>query len=180
MDALAMIGAVIGKVRRNHALEHATIAVLLARHGLGLQLAGHAAPGGFYISGNVTAAQVGSAAEEALVRLQGGERHLALSPLCGTNIVLGGGLAGLASLAVLGSGDRRAALAGRAGRGDRRRARRAAVRPLRATLRDDLRRSAGPAHHGHGRAPLRPLAAHQSGDAQRVSCNHTRPRSSTG
>ena len=106
MGVLAMIGAMIGKVRRNHGLEHATIAVLLARHGLGLQLAGHAAPGGFYISGNVTAAQVGSAAEEALVRLQGGERHLALSPLCGTNIVLGGGLAGLASLAVLGSGER--------------------------------------------------------------------------
>ncbi|MCY3887284.1 MAG: DUF6391 domain-containing protein [Chloroflexi bacterium] len=106
MDTLAMIGAMIGKVQRNHALEHATIAVLLARHGLGLQLAGHAAPGGFYISGNVTAAQVGSAAEEALLRLQGGERHLALSPLCGTNIVLGGGLAGLASLAVLGSGER--------------------------------------------------------------------------
>ena len=102
MHALAMIG----KVRRNHALEHATIAVLLARHGPRLRLAGHAAPGGFYIIGNVTVAHVGSAADEALARLHGGERHLALSPLCGTNIVLGGGLAGLASLATLGDGKR--------------------------------------------------------------------------
>lgn len=100
------VPAVIGKVRRNHALEHATIAVLLARHGPGLRLAGHAAPGGFYITGNVTAAQVGGAADEALTRLQGGERYLALSPLCGTNILVGGALAGLASLATLGSGER--------------------------------------------------------------------------
>ena len=96
----------IDAVRRNHALEHATVAVLLARHGPGLRLAGRAAPGGFYIMGNVTGDQVSSAADEALARLQRGERHLAVSPLCGTNIAVAGGVAGLASLAALGSGER--------------------------------------------------------------------------
>jgi hypothetical protein len=96
----------IGAVRRNHALEHATVAVLLAQHGPGLRLAGRAAPGGFYIVGNVTDAQVSSAADEALARLQRGESHLAVSPLCGTNIAVAGGMAGLTSLMVLGSSAR--------------------------------------------------------------------------
>ncbi len=93
-------------VRRNHALEHATVAVLLSRRGPGLRLIGRAAPDGFYIFGGLAADELADAAAEALARLQRGESDLAVSPLCGTNLAVAGLLAGLASLLVLGSGDR--------------------------------------------------------------------------
>ncbi len=102
-----MIGRIIGSVRRNHALEHATVSVLLSRMGPNVRLVGRAVSDGFYIySTSLKPDQLESAAEEALDRMQQGESHLAVSPLCGTNLAVGGSLAGLAAMLAVGSGDR--------------------------------------------------------------------------
>ena len=101
-----MLSRLIGSVRRNHALEHATVAVLLSRRGPTVRLVGHAASDGFYVRGNVSRRELASAADEALDRMQRGEANLAVSPLCGTNLAVGGVLAGLAATLALGSCDR--------------------------------------------------------------------------
>ena len=93
-------------IRRNHGLEHATVAVLLSRRGPTLRVVGRAAPNGFYLYGNVGEAELLSAADEALTLLQRGERSLAVSPLCGTNLAAGGVLAGISTLAVAGGPNR--------------------------------------------------------------------------
>ena len=96
----------IQATRQNHALEHATIAILLRRSNIHTRIAGRASPGGFHVYGNLPTPLVEEAAHEALRRLKNGERELALSPFCGTNIAVAGILAGLASILVMGSGNR--------------------------------------------------------------------------
>jgi len=91
-------------VRRNHALEHATIALLIAQMGRPLKLVGRATADGFYLLGNVAEGEVLAAAREALFRLRRGEVHLAISPMCGTNLVTAGVMAGLAAFAALRKG----------------------------------------------------------------------------
>lgn len=98
MNAIQKIAA----TRRNHALEHATVTVLLERHGFSRSLAGRSNSRGFYVYGNVDTEELRSAAEEALRRLQEGERTLAVSPFCGTTIAVTGMLAGVASVALAG------------------------------------------------------------------------------
>ncbi|HXG41584.1 MAG TPA: DUF6391 domain-containing protein [Dehalococcoidia bacterium] len=98
-----MIDAVrrhVEAVRRNHALEHATIAVLLSRLGRPVQLLGRASGDGFYIVGRVGAEDLQASVLEALARLRRGESYLAVSPLCGTNISLTGLLTGLSAFLV--------------------------------------------------------------------------------
>lgn len=90
-------------VRRNHALEHATVAVLLARHGP-TRLAGRASGDGFFLLGDIDADELADCAREALRRLQAGQATLAVSPLCGTNIAVAGVLAAGAATAVLATG----------------------------------------------------------------------------
>ncbi len=90
-------------IRRNHALEHATVAVLLARHGP-MRLAGRATASGFVIIGNLDPAELEDAAHEALRRLRAGESSLAVSPLCGTTLAVGAGLSALAATLVLATG----------------------------------------------------------------------------
>lgn len=97
-----MLTRLINSVRRNHALEHATIAVMLKRHGQ-VRVVGRAAPDGFYIYGNVPTEGLKEWADEALARLQGGEAHLAVSPLCGTNLAVAGVLAGVGSYVAMGA-----------------------------------------------------------------------------
>ena len=102
-----MLRDLVEAVRRNHALEHATVAVMLGRIGPQLRLVGRAVPDGFYIYGDVPERQVATSAQEALQRLQRGEAMLAVSPLCGTNLAVAGALAGVtATLASTGSGSR--------------------------------------------------------------------------
>lgn len=98
MDAssiLAPVTAIAGRwltdVRRNHGLEHATVAVLFARNGP-QRLAGRASGNGFFILGDVDPTLLRSCADEALLRLQRGEAGLAVSPMCGTNLVVTGAL----------------------------------------------------------------------------------------
>lgn len=98
-----MIRRWLDSVRRNHALEHATVAVLLARHGP-RRLAGRATKNGFFFVGDVPSEELEASAHEALRRLQRGEAGLAVSPLCGTNLAVAGLLAAGAATATLARG----------------------------------------------------------------------------
>lgn len=82
---------IVRRTRRNHALEHATIHVLSGRI-KSARLAGRSSDSGFVLIGNVPTAEVERAAQEALTRMQKGERRLALHPNCGTNLVTAGAL----------------------------------------------------------------------------------------
>jgi len=98
--------APISRVRRNHGLEHATLHVLAERHP-GRPLAGHSDFGGFWIIGDLSAEELGSAIQEARARLSSGETKLAVHPNCGTNFATSGVLAGLAAaVAMFGVGKR--------------------------------------------------------------------------
>jgi len=91
----------IATMRRNHALEHATIHILTRRYPH-LHFVGRTTPKGFYIYGAVETEAVSAAASEALGRLQAGERELALHPRCGTNLAVAGVLAGISSFMAMG------------------------------------------------------------------------------
>lgn len=95
----------VRKVRRNHALEHATVHMLAARI-KGLRIAGRSTDGGYILIGNVPQAAVEEAAAEALRRMQNGEAKLALHPNCGTNLVTTGAMTTFASLIGLRSSQR--------------------------------------------------------------------------
>ncbi len=96
-DLVARGAGIIRAVRQNHALEHATIAILLQRLNGRVRMMGRAGWNGFYIFGNIPTEVIEEAAHEALRRLQSGEKDLAVSPMCGTNIVVAGLAAGVAS-----------------------------------------------------------------------------------
>lgn len=107
-SALQLTGAVLAQqlqaLRRNHALEHATLHVL-AQQFPHAMLAGRADARGFVLYGSVPGAAVQAAAHSALQRLRSGEQQLALHPNCGTNLVAAGLLAALAArVATAGSG----------------------------------------------------------------------------
>lgn len=89
----------VRRVRRNHALEHATVHVLSGRRP-GIPLAGRSDGGGFWLYGDVETEDVRAAATTALARLPS-EPQLAIHPYCGTNLVVGGLLAAAAALAAL-------------------------------------------------------------------------------
>lgn len=94
-------GRLFSRIRRNHALEHATLHVLSERY-RPIRLMGNASPWGFCIYGAVPTEAVRAAAEEALRRLRNGERHLAVHPTCGSTLAVAGVLAGLGAFLVLG------------------------------------------------------------------------------
>ena len=97
---------ILSRIRRNHGLEHATLNVLAQRHP-NQPMGGHSDLNGFWIVGNFSTEEMRSAVEEALVRLRGGERKLAVHPNCGTNIATSGVMAGsVAGLAMMGAGER--------------------------------------------------------------------------
>ncbi|MDX1993190.1 MAG: DUF6391 domain-containing protein [bacterium] len=96
---------IIRRVRRNHALEHATIH-MLSRANRNLRMAGRSSDGGFVLIGNVATDQVEKAADDALRRLNSGESNLALHPNCGTNLVTAGALTTFVALIGMGSRSR--------------------------------------------------------------------------
>ncbi|MCK9487296.1 MAG: DUF6391 domain-containing protein [Dehalococcoidia bacterium] len=100
MFPLNMVRRWLDDVRRNHALEHATVAVLFARKGP-QRLAGRASGNGFFILGNVDPVLLQSCADEALIRLQRGESNLAVSPMCGTNLAVTGAVCATFTMASL-------------------------------------------------------------------------------
>ncbi len=91
----------ISRVRRNHAIEHATVHVLTARDP-SLRLVGRADSTGFNIYGEIPSEELESAAREGLDRLKNGEKMLAVHPRCGTNLVAVGLLTGAAAALALG------------------------------------------------------------------------------
>ena len=91
----------VRQTRQNHALEHATIAVMLEK-GAQPPLGGYSTPGGFFVFGRVSTEAVSEAAFEALDRLAEGQRELAISPYCGTNMVAGAVLTGLVTAVIMG------------------------------------------------------------------------------
>ncbi|HET89738.1 MAG TPA: hypothetical protein ENN99_03225 [Chloroflexi bacterium] len=91
---------VLSHVRRNHALEHATIQVLSERH-RDLRVAGRSSLWGFYLYGQVGSEEVLAAAQEGLRRLRQGQSQMALHRNCGSNFVVAGTLAGLGAFLVI-------------------------------------------------------------------------------
>ena len=90
------------RIRRNHALEHATITIAhskLKEQGI---LGGNSTQWGFFVYGDVSTEALSQAAAEALERLRAGEKELAISPYCGTNLVVSATLTGLACAWALG------------------------------------------------------------------------------
>ena len=90
-------------LRRNHALEHATIVVMMEREP-GRRLNGFSTDDGFFVQGVRSLAEVESAAREAIRRLHNGEKGLAIHRNCGTTIVAANLLAAVFFLAALGVG----------------------------------------------------------------------------
>jgi hypothetical protein len=89
-------------LRRNHALEHATIAVMMEREP-GRKLNGFSTDDGFFVQGVRSISEVESAAREAMRRLQNGEKRLAIHRNCGTTIVAANLLSAIFFLVTLGS-----------------------------------------------------------------------------
>ena len=87
-------------LRRNHALEHATVNVIEERYGPS-RLSGLARPSGFIIQGGAPPELVTDAANEALKRLRAGERHLAIHRRCGTTLLAAQLVMAIAFLSVL-------------------------------------------------------------------------------
>lgn len=90
----------IQAIRRNHALEHATLNIL-NRRSPQYSLAGYSDPGGFWVFGEIPTDELSETAHEALRRLSDGESKLAIHPHCGTNYATMGIVAGIATWAVL-------------------------------------------------------------------------------
>ncbi len=89
-------------IRRNHALEHATIHILSQRYPQKAFI-GRSDARGFYIYGDLTSDQLWESVQEALTRLQQGDDRLAIHPNCGTNLVVAGLLGGTASYLAMAS-----------------------------------------------------------------------------
>jgi hypothetical protein len=86
------------RLRRNHALEHATIHLLSARYPWGTFI-GRSDGQGFFLFGDVPGSAVRQAALEALARLRAGEARLSIHPNCGTNLLTSGVLGASAAFA---------------------------------------------------------------------------------
>ena len=90
-------------LRRNHALEHATIVVMMEREP-GRRFNGFSDDDGFFVQGVHSTDEVDSAAREALRRMRAGEKRLAIHRNCGTTIVAANLLAAVFFLGAIGLG----------------------------------------------------------------------------
>lgn len=98
---MSLLSQLVWKVRRNHAIEHATMHLLSSANPT-LHLVGRSDWRGFSLYGEVDTHTVLRAASEAIARLRSREGWLAIHPNCGTNlaaaILLTGGAAYLAAV----------------------------------------------------------------------------------
>ena len=90
-------------LRRNHALEHATIVVMMEKD-RGRKFNGFSDDDGFFVQGVRSTDEVDAAAREALRRLRAGEKGLAIHRNCGTTIVAANLLAAVFFLGAMGLG----------------------------------------------------------------------------
>ena len=96
MSPIALARLLMRRTRQHHAIEHATLHMLAERFPL-RSFAAVSDPLGFTIYGDVTEPLLRRAVGDALLRLQAGERHLAIHPNCGTNLATSAVLATLAA-----------------------------------------------------------------------------------
>ncbi len=96
-----MLTEIIRRVRRNHALEHATVTLML-EEGVRGPLGGYSTPYGFFIIGNISTEQLTRIVGDALAMLTGGQKEMAISPHCGTNLAVGAIISGLLTKMVMG------------------------------------------------------------------------------
>jgi hypothetical protein len=97
-----LLRSLVDSIRRNHGIEHATVTLLLARQTGHKRMFGRATHDGFYLYADVDEKEFEESAHEALRRMKAGEDGLAVSPLCGTNIVMTGLMTALISLMTVG------------------------------------------------------------------------------
>lgn len=90
----------ISHIRRNHALEHASIHVLSTRYPLH-QIVGYSDSQGFFLYSSLPIESIEQAVSNALSRLRAGERRLAIHPNCGTNLLAAAALTATASFLAL-------------------------------------------------------------------------------
>jgi hypothetical protein len=90
------------RTRRNHALEHATMNLLVRRYP-DAQIAGMSGPLGFTLLSSLTGEQIIPTVRQALGSLKVGQGDLALHENCGTNLVVTAALTTVATLAGLGA-----------------------------------------------------------------------------
>ena len=96
---------VISHIRKNHAMEHATIH-LLTEAMPGVSFSGYSLIKGYWILGKAELQDVQKAAEMAYARLNNGEKKLAVHPNCGTNLaVIGLCTAAAAMVTTIGESD---------------------------------------------------------------------------
>jgi hypothetical protein len=95
-------GALLNRTRRNHALEHATLNLLMRRYP-SAQIAGLSGPLGFTLLSSLTAEQIIPAIRESLDLLRAGQSDLAVHEHCGTNLVITAALTTFATVAGLGA-----------------------------------------------------------------------------
>jgi len=84
---VSRISSFLMRIRRNHALEHATVHMLM-RSSPSLRLVGRSDWDGFTLYGDVETRQVLGAVVEGLAQLNEGHSWLALHPHCGTNLAV--------------------------------------------------------------------------------------------
>jgi len=92
-----LIEQLLNRLRRNHALEHATINLLSRRHP-GAHLVGVSGPQGFTLYSSMGAEDIIPVAREALRALRSGDAALAVHENCGTNLVITAVLTTLATI----------------------------------------------------------------------------------
>jgi hypothetical protein len=94
---IAHVAELLQRTRQHHAIEHATLHVLTARHP-GHRFTGYSDPLGFFIVGDMDEQTLRRAVGDAMLRLQAGEHTLARHPNCGTNLVTSAVLISLVAL----------------------------------------------------------------------------------
>jgi hypothetical protein len=98
-----MLKSMLRRLRRNHALEHATVNLVSQRYP-GIQIVGFSDPLGFSLYTALSTEKIEPLVRDALASLKAGHRQLALHDNCGTNVVVTALLTTIATL--LGFGKR--------------------------------------------------------------------------
>jgi hypothetical protein len=101
-----MIAKLLRHVRRNHALEHATISLLTQRYPH-TRAFGISGPRGFTLLTNLSAEEVYPAVKDAHRLLKQGRAELAIHPNCGTNLLTAALLTTVVTLLRLALGNER-------------------------------------------------------------------------
>ncbi len=92
-----MLAALFNRIRRNHALEHATINLVTQSYPMA-KIAGFSGPLGFTLYTSLTAEEIVPAVRQSLKRLKNGEHNLRIHANCGTNLVVTATLTTLTTL----------------------------------------------------------------------------------